>query len=83
MVLQTGNQSKPLSQDITLPNGVRVEYRTQSVVLTSGKRVVLQEGDMLAKAGLNIYETVAAATGCQQFVFGYDTNFTIGYLLSL
>ena len=35
------------------------------------------------KAGLNIYQAVAAATGCQQFVFGYDTNFTIGYLLSL
>jgi hypothetical protein len=35
------------------------------------------------KAGLNIYQTVAAATGCQQFVFGYDSNFTIGYLLSL
>ncbi|MCC3153922.1 hypothetical protein Q3A66_13840 [Hymenobacter sp. BT770] len=51
MVLQTGNQSKPLSQDITLPNGVRVEYRTQSVVLTSGKRVVLQEGDMLSLTG--------------------------------
>jgi hypothetical protein len=36
-----------------------------------------------AKAGLNIYQAVAAATGCQQFVFGYDANFTIGYLLSL
>ena len=35
------------------------------------------------KSGLNIYQAVAAATGCQQFVFGYDTNFTIGYLLSL
>jgi hypothetical protein len=36
-----------------------------------------------AKSGLNIYQAVAAATGCQQFVFGYDSNFTIGYLLSL
>ena len=35
------------------------------------------------KAGLNIYQAVAAATGCQQFVFAYDSNFTIGYLLSL
>ncbi len=35
------------------------------------------------KAGLNIYQAVASATGCTQFVFGYDTNFTIGYLLSL
>ena len=35
------------------------------------------------KSGLNIYQALAEATGCQQFVFGYDTNFTIGYLLSL
>ena len=35
------------------------------------------------KAGLNIYRTVAATTTCPQFVFGYDTNFTIGYLLTL
>ena len=34
------------------------------------------------KAGLTIYRALAAATGCQQFVFGWDTNFTIGYLLS-
>jgi len=36
-----------------------------------------------AKAGLNIYQAVAAATGCQQFVFDWNANFTIGYLLSL
>jgi len=36
-----------------------------------------------AQAGLTIYRAIAAATGCQQFVFGWDTNFTIGYLLSL
>lgn len=34
------------------------------------------------KAGLTIYKALAAATGCQQFVFGWDTNFTIGYLLA-
>ncbi|RZK23571.1 MAG: hypothetical protein EOO56_04665 [Hymenobacter sp.] len=35
------------------------------------------------KAGLNIYRAVADATGCQQFVFDWDANFTIGYLLTL
>ena len=35
------------------------------------------------KSGLNIYRALADATGCRQFVFGYDTNFTIGYLLLL
>ncbi len=35
------------------------------------------------KAGLVIYKAVADATGCQQFVFDWDANFTIGYLLTL
>ncbi|MDJ0366474.1 hypothetical protein QMK33_15045 [Hymenobacter sp. H14-R3] len=36
-----------------------------------------------SKAGLNIYKSIAKATGCQQFVFDWDANFTIGYLLTL
>ncbi|MEY3239189.1 MAG: hypothetical protein RIR11_627 [Bacteroidota bacterium] len=34
-------------------------------------------------AGLNIYNSIAAATGCKQFVFDWDANFTIGFLLGL
>ncbi len=36
-----------------------------------------------SKAGLNIYKAIADATGCKQFVFDWDANFTIGYLLTL
>ncbi len=35
------------------------------------------------KAGLNIYQAVADGTGCKHFVFDWDANFTIGFLLSL
>jgi hypothetical protein len=35
------------------------------------------------KAGLNIYAAVADATNCKQFVFDWDANFTIGFLLNL
>ncbi|MFZ4634510.1 MAG: hypothetical protein ACOYNO_09925 [Saprospiraceae bacterium] len=35
------------------------------------------------ECGLNIYKAVAEATGCKQFVFDWDANFTIGFLLSL
>jgi hypothetical protein len=35
------------------------------------------------KSGLVIYRALAEATGCKQFVFDWDANFTIGYLLSL
>ncbi len=36
-----------------------------------------------SKAGQNIYKALADATGCQQFVFDWDANFTIGFLLDL
>jgi hypothetical protein len=36
-----------------------------------------------SKAGVNIYKAVTDATGCKQFVFDWDANFTIGFLLEL
>ncbi len=36
-----------------------------------------------SKAGLTIYKAIADATGCNQFIFDWDANFTIGYLLTL
>ncbi|WP_138476311.1 Ppx/GppA phosphatase family protein [Dyadobacter bucti] len=36
-----------------------------------------------SKAGINIYKAVTDATGCKQFVFDWDANFTIGFLLGL
>ena len=39
--------------------------------------------DAKGKAGLNIYKAIADATNCQQFVFDWDANFTIGFLLAL
>lgn len=34
-------------------------------------------------AGLNIYKAVKSATGTETFVFDWDANFTIGFLLNL
>jgi hypothetical protein len=34
-------------------------------------------------SGLNIYRAVVDATGCKQFVFDWDANFTIGFLLNM
>ena len=36
-----------------------------------------------SKAGLNIYKSIKEATGCKQFVFDWEANFTIGFLLDL
>lgn len=40
------------------------------------------KGDKI-KSGLNVYKAIADKTGCQTFVFDWDANFTIGFLLSL
>jgi hypothetical protein len=34
-------------------------------------------------AGLNIYNAIATSTSCKQFIFDWDANFTIGFLLNL
>ncbi|TDE17577.1 hypothetical protein [Dyadobacter psychrotolerans] len=36
-----------------------------------------------SKSGINIYKSIADATGCDQFVFDWDANFTIGFLLQM
>jgi hypothetical protein len=35
------------------------------------------------KAGLNIYQGIKDGTGCDVYVFDWDANFTIGFLLTL
>ncbi len=39
--------------------------------------------DKKEQSGLNIYSGIAEGTGCQTFVFDWDANFTIGFLLNL
>lgn len=39
--------------------------------------------DAKDKAGVNIYKGIKDATGTEQFVFDWDANFTIGFLLGL
>jgi len=35
------------------------------------------------EAGINIYKAIEDATGCDLYVFDWDANFTIGFLLDL
>ena len=37
--------------------------------------------DAKSKAGMNILRALSESTGCRQFVFDWDANFTIGFLL--
>lgn len=35
------------------------------------------------KSGLNIYKAIVESSGCENFIFDWDANFTIGFLLTL
>jgi hypothetical protein len=39
--------------------------------------------DVKIKSGLNIYRAIVDATSTQNFIFDWDANFTIGFLLSI
>ena len=67
-----------------------VPYQLAKAVRTGKERFTVLNApeaykmdDAKAKAGINIYKAIADATNCQQFVFDWDANFTIGFLLGL
>lgn len=62
--------AKPLRQD-----------QEPYTVLKAPAEYSALEGAKL-KSGQTIYQALADATGCQQFVFVWDGNFTLGYLLT-
>lgn len=63
-----------------LAKQVRKEKERFTVLNTPDKYKPEEAKD---KAGLNIYKAIKDATGTTQFVFDWDANFSIGYLLSL
>ena len=60
ILVQNGAKSKPLDKNVTLPNGIQVEYRTQSLLLTNGSRIPLKNGDMVSLNGEFIRKAVDA-----------------------
>ncbi len=63
-----------------LAKQTRVEKERYTVLKAPGEYT--PQGDKQA-GGLNIYKAIADATQCRQFVFDWDANFTIGFLLEL
>jgi hypothetical protein len=64
-----------------LAKQVRKDINERYTVLAAPDKY--QPKDAKGKAGINIYKAIADATDCQQFVFDWDANFTIGFLLGL
>ena len=51
--------------------------------LLDGFPRTIPQAQAMEEAGINIYNAIADVTGCRQFVFDWDANFTIGFLLAL
>lgn len=58
------------------------EGEERYTVLNAAKKYKAGDSKKLA-SGINIYKAIEDATGCDTFVFDWDANFTIGFLLSL
>ncbi|MFM8485015.1 MAG: hypothetical protein ACKOCH_01680, partial [Bacteroidota bacterium] len=77
-----------LRQTCFIIGGVPFELARQTRKDKERYTVLKAPGDYKAEgakqqAGLNIYNAIAETTGCKQFVFDWDANFTIGFLLNL
>ncbi|WP_299675948.1 ROK family protein [uncultured Tenacibaculum sp.] len=70
-----------------IPFQLAKEFRKEEeryTVLSSNIRKfdkVKEEKGKKIESGLTIYKAIVDATGCQNFIFDWETNFTIGYLL--
>jgi hypothetical protein len=56
--------------------------KTERFTVLPSPADIKPEGDKQVN-GHNIYNSIASATGCKQFVFDWDANFSIGFLLGL
>lgn len=57
-------------------------YTVLSTNVDTYSELAAEKGDKVT-CGLNIYKGILDGTNCQQVVFDWDANFTIGFLLSL
>ena len=64
----------------TLANQHRKGEERYTVLRTPG---AYKAADKKMASGLNIYKGIVGATGTDTFVFDWDANFTIGFLLGL
>ena len=65
VVLQQGTQIKPLSQNVRLANGTKVNYKSGIVEFPTGKITTLQEGDYVTIQGEIVFATPASAAAAR------------------
>ena len=61
----------------------RVEKERYTVLRSEKVYISDDFKDDKSQAGLNIYKAIRESTGCKTFVFDWNANFTIGFLLTI
>lgn len=65
VVLVQGNRSSPLSKNVVLSNGTKINYKSGIVEFTTGKKTTLREGDYVKMSGDIVYATPASAAAAR------------------
>ncbi|TGE25423.1 hypothetical protein E5K00_09600 [Hymenobacter aquaticus] len=61
VVLRQGSTTKPLTQNVVLSNGTKVNYKSGIVELPGGKKTTLKEGDYVTMQGDIVFATPGSA----------------------
>lgn len=64
-----------------LAKGIRIMEERYTVL--KDPELYPEVTDQQVRNGLKLYEGIKSSTKCEQFIFDWDANFAIGYLLSL
>ncbi|RZJ58155.1 MAG: hypothetical protein EOO55_01610 [Hymenobacter sp.] len=65
VVQRLGNQTTPLTQNVRLPNGTKINVRSGIVELPTGKITTLREGDYVNAEGGIVFGTPASAAAAR------------------
>lgn len=65
LLLVQGTLSSPLSKNVVLSNGTKINYKSGIVEFTTGKKTTLREGDYVKMNGDIVYATPASAAAAR------------------
>ncbi|AII50960.1 DUF6799 domain-containing protein [Hymenobacter sp. APR13] len=65
VLLRQGTRLTPLTKNVVLPNGTKVNYKSGIVEFPTGKKTTLREGDYVTSAGDIVFATPASAAAAR------------------
>ncbi|WBO85131.1 DUF6799 domain-containing protein [Hymenobacter yonginensis] len=65
VLLRQGTRLTPLTKNVVLPNGTKVNYKSGIVEFPTGKKTTLGEGDYVTTAGEVVFATPASAAAAR------------------